>query len=94
MIGLEDGMICYQFGKGTVIRYMMGGADSKVASTEYVWEIPRGRICWKIWHEQGEPAAVEVTTAVARKIAGKMRDRLQNSYVFFVGKNNVVEGQI
>jgi prepilin-type N-terminal cleavage/methylation domain-containing protein len=90
MIGSEDGMICYQFGEGTVVRYKTSGDKG----AEYVWKIPNGRIRWQIWHESGAPAAVEVSTSVARKIAGKVRDRLQNSYVFFVGANDAMEGQI
>ena len=94
MIGSQDGMICYQFGKGTVVRYRMGEYARKDEDAEYVWEIPNGRIGWEIWYESGESVAVEVTTAISRKIAGKYRDRLQNSYVFFVGANDVMGGQI
>lgn len=94
MIGSQDGVICYQFGNSTVVRYIMNEPASKDKSAEYVWKIPYGRIRWQIWHESGEPVAVEVTTAVARKIAGRVRDRLQNSYVFFVGANDAMEGQI
>lgn len=94
MIGSQEGMICYQFGKGTIVRYRMGGHASKDKGAEYIWKIATGRIGWEIWHESGEPVAVEVTTAVVRKIAGKYRDRLQNSYVFFVGATAAVEGQI
>lgn len=94
MIESQDGMICYQFGKGTVIRYRVGGQASKDNSAEYVWKIPNGRICWEIWQESGESVALEITTAVARKIAGKVRDRLQNSYVFFIGASDAMEEKI
>jgi len=94
MIGSQDGMICYQFGKGTVVRYRVGKYARKDKSTEYVWKIPNGHIGWEIWHESGKPMAVEVTTAVSRKIAGKYRDRLQNAYVFFVRADNARGGKI
>lgn len=94
MIGSQDGMICYQFGKGTVIRYRTDGHASKDNSAEYIWKIPNGWIRWETWQESGEIVALEITTAVARKIAGKIRDRLQNSYVFFIGASDAMEGKI
>ena len=94
MIGSGDSMICYQFAKGTIVRYRMAGASSQVNNDEYVWNIPHGRIGWQIWHDSGKTVAIEVTTAVARKIAGKVRDRLKNSYVLFLRANDMTEGQI
>lgn len=94
MIGSDYGIICYQFDIDAVIKYIMNDPASKNRTTEHVWKIPQGKIRCQIWHEAGEPVAVEVTTAVARKIAGKLRDRLKNSYVFFIGANDVMEGQI
>ncbi len=94
LIGSQNGMICYQFGAGTVVRYRINDHASKGNSAEYIWKIPNGRISCQVRQESGDTVAIEITTAVARKISGKVRDRLQNSYVFFVGANDAMEGKI
>lgn len=90
MIESQGGVIFYQFTKGSVARYKEGEGKS----SEHVWKISQGRIEWQIRHEKGEPVGIEVTTSIARKIAGKIRDRLKNSYVLFIGANNVMEVQL
>ena len=92
VIQTPQGEVLYYIADGEIIRHAQGG------ETEFTWKVlSTGRLDWEIWYDDEndeDAAAVLVTRAVARKIAGKVRQRLVNSHVFFVGAVNATGGKI
>ena len=81
LINTSKGAVLYYTADGEIIR------QKQWNGTEEIWKIPKGRLRWKLWYDDGgsNVEAVVVTHAVAREIAGKIRERLVNTHIYFVG---------
>ena len=94
-------MLVIQTPQGAVSYYIADGEIVKQVQREktaFIWKVvPGGRLRWEVWYNgenEQNAVAVQLTHGVARKIAGKVRERLVNSHVFFVGANNTTGGKI
>ena len=73
------------------IRYTF--ENNKVTKTELTddgyqmvesWSVPRAVINIELWQNDGKTYALEISTAVRRKVWDHWENRLKNSHVFFV----------
>ena len=85
LIDSKDGMISYQFDDGEVVRSKAGPGESVSAEDLNEWVLPNVKIEWKVWKRGGKAYGVEVSTRIERKVSGHLKNKLQNSYVFFTG---------
>ncbi|OQA02455.1 MAG: hypothetical protein BWY69_01100 [Planctomycetes bacterium ADurb.Bin401] len=74
-----DKKIKYVFEEDEITRNISGKDEIK-------WEIPQGKIEWKVWEEKGKGIAVEIRKWVEPKKHGRADKRIENSYVFFAGE--------
>lgn len=90
LINTSKGAVLYYTADDEVIR------QKQLNGTEETWKIPKGRLRWNLWYDEVENnvEAVVVTHAVARKIAGKIRERLVNTHVYFVGSAEEEGGKL
>jgi len=72
--------VCYLFGQGTITRTETGSDEDKI-----VWQIPAGKIEWRICGKDGRGYAVEIKKYVAVERHNATDKRMENSYVFFAG---------
>ena len=81
LINTDKGAVLYYVADGVIVR------QKQWNGTEDTWKVPKGKLRWQLWHDDSgqNVEAVEVTHAVARKIAGEIRERLVNTHVYFVG---------
>lgn len=82
LIDLPEGAICYRIDEAGVTRTVLGQAEPQ---TEGVWRFRDAVIAWRRWQQGEEAHAVEVRTFLRERIAGKAREKLANSHVYFVG---------
>jgi len=84
LIALPEKVISYRIEEDGVTRSVVGGeeADSQGGGR---WDFRDGVVRWRRWKEDGQAEAVEVHTFVRERISGKVREKLGNSYVYFLG---------
>jgi len=69
-------VICYEFRDGQVVR---------TQPQERIWRVPDAVIAWRLWGRNGKPYAVEVHARLQYRFEGRLRPKLVNSHVYFVG---------
>ena len=52
------------------------------------WSVPRAVIDFELWQNNGKTYALEISTAVRRKVWDHWENRLKNSHVFFIKSTN------
>jgi prepilin-type N-terminal cleavage/methylation domain-containing protein len=91
-------VICYQLEDGRIVRTPLAatppGVSSNVpASTpptglqceeQRLWRVPEAGIAWRPWTHDGKAYAVEIHSCVRQRSAGRVREKLANSQVFFL----------
>lgn len=82
LIALPEGVICYRLDEAGVTRMRLDPAEPQ---TEGVWRFRDAVITWRRWQQRDSAGAVELRTHLQERISGKTRERLPNSYVYFVG---------
>jgi hypothetical protein len=70
--------IRYEFSRGIAKRI------GPTAEQPTVWHIPKARLDMRVWKENEKAYALEIATAIVRRINGRTRDSMSNSHVFFV----------
>ncbi len=82
LIALSEGVICYRMDEAGVTRTRLDQAEPQ---TEGVWRFRDAVIAWRRWQQGEEAHAVELHASLHERISGKTRERLANSYVYFIG---------
>jgi prepilin-type N-terminal cleavage/methylation domain-containing protein len=82
LIALPEGVICYRMEEAGVTRTRLDQAEPR---TEGAWRFRDAVIAWRRWQQGEEAHAVEVRTFLQERIAGKTREKLANSHVYFIG---------
>jgi len=106
LIEQPGGVICYQLDNGRVVRTLLGVTPSGSSSNaltgtlqtespaqERLWRVPHAVIAWRLWEHDGRAYAVEIHSHVKQQIEGLWREKLANSYVFFI-RSLAQEGEI
>jgi prepilin-type N-terminal cleavage/methylation domain-containing protein len=86
LIEQVDGVICYRFEDGEVLRYKL--IDGKISGSEEAedfWILPHAVIQWRILEQNGNGYAIEVRKQIEHNVLGHLEKKLSNSYVFYVG---------
>ena len=76
-------MIRYEFANGIAKRITIPDELDR-NDPPNIWHIPKARLDMQIWKENEKPYALEIATAIIRRIEGRTRDTMSNSHVFFV----------
>lgn len=91
VIDSPDGLVSYSFEDNKVTRL----CDSQPGIDSFrpliAWDIPGGKIDWKLRDHDGKTVAVEISTGVNRRNSSGVRTNLKNSHVLFVGVNIPLE---
>lgn len=80
-----DGAICYEFREGQAVRSWLGRTEVAEEAQPRRWVFPDAEVVWSCWQQDGVAYAVEIRSHVNQKVGSKMKARLANSYVLFVG---------
>jgi hypothetical protein len=87
LIKTGDKTIRYEFFNGIAKRTTTPAEINKYDKPN-VWHIPKARLDMQVWLDNEKPYALEIATAIVRKINGRTRDTMSNSHVFFVKEQN------
>ncbi|MCX5633719.1 MAG: hypothetical protein NTW93_08620 [Phycisphaerae bacterium] len=80
LIEQQGSVICYLLQDGKISRIVIGDAKEKIT-----WQIPNGKIEWRVWRKNGEGFAVEVKKCVELKSYNRADKKMENAYVYFAG---------
>jgi hypothetical protein len=80
LIERQDGAVCYLLRDEKISRIVINDANEKIT-----WQIPNGKIEWRVWRKDGVGYAVEVKKCVELKSYNRVDKRMENSYVYFAG---------
>jgi hypothetical protein len=83
LIQLPDSNVCYTLEEDKVFRKVLNGKYS--GKSYQVWSIPEAKINWRRWQRNDESYAVEVCTYIECGQDSRMKTKLANSHVYFVG---------
>ena len=83
LIDTAGGEISYRLAEDKVIK--SNAAANEQQQTKRIWDTNNANIKWKVWTRDNKGYAVEVTTAIKRRVSGNWREKLKNSHVYFVG---------
>ncbi len=84
LIAMPEKVIAYRIEDDGVTRSVLRGEEAD-GQVEGRWDFRDGVVRWRRWESDGQAEAVEVHTFVRERISGKVREKLANSHVFFVG---------
>lgn len=85
LIGLPHRVICYRLGQGRAVRSVLRQDGQAEAQDERTWAFPDAVVTWSRWKHDETAYAVELRTLVKQRIGRRLKDKLPNSYVLFVG---------
>ena len=75
----DDGPVSYTFSDGQITRRpAMNDSD-----TEYTWQIPYLKTETRLWSQNDQPYAVELTSWSQQKVLGREESRFKQTAVFF-----------
>ncbi len=80
LIERQDRTVCYLLDRWEISRIITNDTNENIT-----WQIPHGKIEWRIRRENNGGAAVEVKKYIELKIGSRIEKKMENSYVFFVG---------
>jgi prepilin-type N-terminal cleavage/methylation domain-containing protein len=83
LIALPEKVIAYRIEEDGVTRSALGSEEAQ-GQAEGRWRFRDGVVRWRRWKTDGQAEAVEVHTFVRERISGKTREKLANSYVYFL----------
>jgi prepilin-type N-terminal cleavage/methylation domain-containing protein len=85
LIELADGVICYRFEEGKVIRRNLSDGPQGGANKAEVWSVPQGKVRWRLRREGDRGYAVEVSTHIEDEVGGRVKKRMAASHLYFLG---------
>ena len=85
LIGLPEGVFCYQLKDGRVLRQKLTDAGQSNAENPIVWLLPHASVQWKLWAQNGRGYAVEVNTHIEHKRRGEWKKKMAHSNLYFAG---------
>jgi hypothetical protein len=85
LIDLPEGMFCYKFEDGQVLREKLTTAGQSGADQPTVWPLPHANIQWKVWARNGLGYAVEMHTCIEHTWRGQWKKKMANTYLYFAG---------
>lgn len=85
LIERQGDVVCYQAEAGAVERTVLGRTGPPEVRDVRTWTFPDAAVSWLPWQQEGTPGAVEVRTLVRQRVGTKLKDKMVNTYVFFVG---------
>lgn len=85
LIERQGDVVCYQAEAGAVARTVLGRAGPAEARDVRTWTFPDAVVSWSPWRQEGTPYAVEIRTLVRQRIGSKLKDKMVNTHVLFVG---------
>lgn len=80
LIERQNETVCYLFKEGKISRIVIGGARGEIT-----WQIPGGKIEWRVWRRDRAGYAVEIRKYVELKSHSHTERKMENSYVYFAG---------
>jgi hypothetical protein len=86
-----EGITCYEFKDGELIRSSPDNGGDEMGCEPMVWSVPHGRIAWRVLERGGKGYAVEVRACLVLQEGGRSFEKMSNSYVFFVGAGKEAE---
>jgi prepilin-type N-terminal cleavage/methylation domain-containing protein len=84
LIALPKTVICYRIQGAGVTRTVLGGEQTEPRA-EGTWRFRDAVIGWRLWGRSDSANAVELRTFLRERISGRIREKLANSYLYFVG---------
>jgi hypothetical protein len=85
LIELPEGVFCYKFENGRVLRQKLTEAGQNETDQPAVWLLPHASIQWKIWVRNGHGYAVETNTYIEHKRRGQWKKKMAHTYLYFTG---------
>jgi len=85
LIELPEGVFCYQFEDGRVLRQKLTDAQQSDAGNPIAWSLPHARVQWKVWARNGRGYAVEANTHIEHKRRGEWKKKMAHSHLYFAG---------
>jgi prepilin-type N-terminal cleavage/methylation domain-containing protein len=78
--------ICYQFQPGRVDRTVLSPDTQTADENVRTWTFPDAVVEWTPWKQAEISYALEIHTLIRQRIGTKLKDKMVNSYVLFVGQ--------
>jgi prepilin-type N-terminal cleavage/methylation domain-containing protein len=85
LIARPEDVVCYQRADGAVTRTLLSRDAQPEDPDVRTWTFPDAVVAWTPWRQTGTSDALEVRTLVRQRIGSKLKDKMVNSYVLFVG---------
>jgi hypothetical protein len=85
LIELPEGVFCYRFEDGQVLRQKLTSPGRSDAEQPIVWSLPHASIKWKLWTKDGQGYSVETNTYIEHKRRGQWKKKMANTYLYFAG---------
>jgi len=85
LIKSEQKIICYRLQDGRIIRDRLKSAGQVNGSDRIVWNVPHGKAEWHVWRKDDKGYAVEVTTYIEQIVRRRLKKKMANSHLYFVG---------
>ncbi len=82
VIVLPDSTVSYELKDDRIIRSVINDYPGQ-SSEDIVWQIPHGKIEWRIWFRNDTSYAVEIITCLEDKDLGHLQKKMANNYLFF-----------
>ena len=92
LIALDDSVLVYTLEDDRIVKSKIGPADQTKLEIIDTWHAPNAKVSWKVWRNHGNNA-IEVTTYIERNRHGKLKKKLKNSHVYFVGLRQKLMGR-
>ncbi len=80
LIEQQGGVICYLLQDEKISRIVVDDAKGKIT-----WQIPSGKIEWRVWRKDGIGYAVEIKKYVELKSHNRVDKKMENSFLYFAG---------
>jgi len=84
LIESVDGVTYYRLEGGQVIKSELRKGQSEAWQAKRVWALPNCGIAWKVWRQNSDGYAVEVTTHIRARLVRKYKETMANAHLYFV----------
>jgi prepilin-type N-terminal cleavage/methylation domain-containing protein len=85
LIRRQGDVICYRAEEGAIARMVWSAEGQAGSEGPRKWTFPDAVISWRLWQGASGADAVEVRTLVRQRVGSKLKDKMVNAHVFFVG---------
>jgi len=85
LIELPEGVFCYKFEDGRVLRQKLANTGQSVPEQPIIWLLPNASIKWKLWIKDDQGYAVETNTYIEHKRRGQWKKKMAHTYLYFAG---------